>query len=89
MLSPSCSWRRAKKNVKFGPDFARQGTVENASLTTHLRAAGAVEVEEPPILVLARAVSPSPATVDEAVLTSCRALSPAAIVEVVMFIALL
>jgi hypothetical protein len=39
--------------------------------------------------VLARAIAPSPAAVDGDVVASCRDLSPAAIVEVVTFVALL
>jgi hypothetical protein len=38
---------------------------------------------------LARALAPSPTAVDDAVIASSRALAPAAIIEVVTFIALL
>jgi alkylhydroperoxidase family enzyme len=63
--------------------------VRNDSLAQQLRAAGATRVAESSVQALARAVSPSPAAVDEGVVTACRELSPAAIVEVVTFIALL
>jgi hypothetical protein len=64
-------------------------TVRNDSLAQLLRTAGATRVAESSVQALARAVSPSPAAVDEGVLAACRDLAPAAIVEVVTFIALL
>jgi alkylhydroperoxidase family enzyme len=63
--------------------------VQNESLAAHLRAAGAAAASESPVHTLARAVSPSPAAVDDTVIAACRELQPAAIVEVVTFIALL
>jgi hypothetical protein len=63
--------------------------IQNDSLAQQLRRAGATKVAESSVQALARAVSPSPAVVDEGVLAACRDLAPAAIVEVVTFIALL
>jgi alkylhydroperoxidase family enzyme len=63
--------------------------VQNDALADQLRAAGATPVAESTVQALARAVSPSPAAVDAALVAACRDLSPAAIVEVVTFIALL
>lgn len=64
-------------------------TVANPSLAEELRALGAQELPDSPVQVLARAISPSPATVDESVLESSRALSPAGIVELVTFVSVL
>ena len=63
--------------------------VQSARLEADLRALGAKELPESPVLTLARAISPSPARVDDAVLESSRAIPPAGVVEVVSFIALL
>lgn len=62
--------------------------VHSARLEADLRALGAKELPESPVLALARAISPSPARVDDAVLESSRAIPPAGVVEVVSFIAL-
>ncbi len=58
-------------------------------LTEELRAMGAKQTGPLPVQSLARAISPSPSVVDDEVLKECRALSPAAIIEVVTFIGLL
>jgi hypothetical protein len=59
-------------------------------LAEGLRAAGAVDGDgHSAVQRLAVAVSPSPAAVDADVVIACRDLAPAAIVEVVTFIALL
>jgi alkylhydroperoxidase family enzyme len=63
--------------------------VRSGGLEAELRALGAKEAPESPVLALARAISPSPAQVDDAVLESSRAIPPAGIVELVSFIALL
>jgi len=77
------------KGQKLAAGLIYAEAVGDASLAAQLRAAGAAPVPESPVQVLARAVSPSPAQVDDEVLASCRSLAPAAIVEVVTFIALL
>jgi len=64
-------------------------TVGNPSLADELRALGAAELPDSPVQILARAISPSPAAVDQGVLESSRAISPAGIVELVTFISLL
>ena len=64
-------------------------TIGNASLTEELRALGARELPDSPTQTLARAISSSPAAVDQRVLESSRAISPAGIVELVTFVALL
>ena len=63
--------------------------VGSTHLQADLVALGAHELPDSPVLALARAISPSPAQVDDAVLGSSRAIPPAGIVEVVSFIALL
>lgn len=77
------------REEKLSAGLVYAEVVQNPSLAAQLRAMGAVEVEDSPVQILARAVSPSPAAVDEQVIESCRSLSPAAIVEVVTFVALL
>lgn len=67
--------------------FAR--TVGNAELEGELRALGARELPDSPLQNLARAISPSPAAVDQGVLESSRAIPPAGIVELVAFISVL
>lgn len=67
--------------------FAR--TVGNAALEAELRILGARELPESPVQLLARAISPSPATVDQGVIDSVRAIPPAGIVELVAFISVL
>ena len=58
-------------------------------LTDALRAAGARPLPGSPIEALARAIATSPARMDDAVVETCRAIAPAAIVEVVTFVALM
>lgn len=77
------------KGQKLAAGLIYADVVGSASLAAQLRAAGAAPVLESPVQILARAVAPSPANVDDEVIASCRNLSPAAIVEVVTFIALL
>lgn len=77
------------RGEKLSAGLIYADAVQNASLAKQLRAAGAASVAESPVQVLARALSPSPTAVDAAVVASCRDLAPAAIVEVVVFIALL
>ena len=64
-------------------------TVDDPSLAEELRALGARERPDSPTLVLARAISPSPAVVDESVLESSRTIPPAGIVELVTFVSVL
>jgi alkylhydroperoxidase family enzyme len=64
-------------------------TIGSTSLADQLRACGATRVAGSPVQILARAVSPSPAVVDRDVVDRVRGMPPAAIVEVVTFIALL
>jgi hypothetical protein len=63
--------------------------VGDTALGDELRALGAKEQPDSPILRLARAIAPSPPEVDAGVLESSRALPSAAIIEVVAFVALL
>ena len=77
------------RDQKLAAGLIYADVVGDASLAAQLRAAGAEPVAESSVQVLARAVAPSPAIVDEPVIASCGNLSPAAIVEVVTFIALL
>lgn len=64
-------------------------TVGDPALAEELRVLGAQELPDSPIHILARAISSSPAAVDETALESSRAISPAGIVELVAFISLL
>ena len=64
-------------------------TIGNPALAEELRALGARELPESPTQTLARAISSSPAAVDQSVLESSRGISPEGIVELVTFIALL
>ena len=64
-------------------------TIGNPSLAEELRALGARELPDSPTQVLARAISPSPAAVDQSVLESSRAISPAGIIELVTFLSVL
>jgi hypothetical protein len=64
-------------------------TVGNPSLVRELRALGARELPDSPTQTLARAISSSPAAVDQSVLESSRAIPPAGIVELVTFVSVL
>jgi len=64
-------------------------TIGNPSLAEELRALGARELPDSPTQILARAISPSPAAVDQSVLESSRAIPPAGIVELVTFVSVL
>jgi alkylhydroperoxidase family enzyme len=64
-------------------------TIGNPSLAEELRALGARELPDSPTQILARAISPSPAAVDQSVLESSRGISPAGIVELVTSISVL
>jgi hypothetical protein len=64
-------------------------TVGNPSLVQELRALNARELPDSPTQTLARAISSSPAAVDQGVLESSRALPPAGIVELVTFVSVL
>jgi hypothetical protein len=66
-----------------GAVYAR--AVGNEGLEAQLRKLGAPE-RDARVDVLARAIAPSPAAVDEGVLDACRDLPPAALVEVVTFV---
>lgn len=63
--------------------------VGNPALAEELRALGARELPDSPTQILARAVSPSPAAVDQDVIESSRGIPPAGIVELVAFVSLL
>lgn len=63
--------------------------VGNAALAGELCALGAKPLGDAPSQRLAAAIAPSPAQVDAAVIEACRELAPAAIVELVAFVALL
>lgn len=64
-------------------------TIGNPSLAEELRALGATELPDSPTQTLARAISSSPAAMDQRVIEAARAISPAGIVELVTFVALL
>jgi hypothetical protein len=64
-------------------------TVGDPSLAEELRALGARELPDSPTQSLARAISSSPAAVDQSVLDSSRTIPPAGIVELVSFVSVL
>ena len=75
------------EKLAAGLIFARE--MGSEALDAELRALGARELPDAPVLALARAISPSPALVDDAVVEAARPIPPAGIVELVSFIALL
>ncbi len=75
------------EKLSAGLVYAR--IVDDSSLGEELRAVGAQELPDSPVQTLARAVSPSPAVVDQTTVDSCRSLPPAGIVEVVSFVSVL
>lgn len=76
-----------ENKLAAGLIYAR--TVGNPSLAEELRSLGARELPDSPTQLLARAISPSPAAVDQDVIESSRAIPPAGIVELVAFVSLL
>ena len=76
-----------ENKLAAGLIYAR--TVGNPSLAQELRALGARELPDSPTQTLARAISSSPAAVDQNVLESSRAIPPAGIVELVSFVSVL
>jgi alkylhydroperoxidase family enzyme len=85
-LDPKTSTIGVARKLAAGVVFAR--AVGNAALGRELEALGAPE-QDARVEALARAISPSPALVDDAVLAQCRDLGAAAIVEVVTFVSVL
>jgi hypothetical protein len=78
------------RDEKLSAGLVYAEVVRDRALAEGLRAAGAVDGDgHSAVQRLAVAVSPSPAAVDADVVIACRDLAPAAIVEVVTFIALL
>jgi hypothetical protein len=77
------------RDHKLAAGLVYAATVENRELAEDLRALGAKELRDSPTQILARAIAPSPAAVDAAVVDSCRAIPPAGIVEMVSFVAVL
>jgi hypothetical protein len=75
------------EKLAAGLIYAR--TVGNPSLAGEMQALGAKELPGSPAQALARAISPSPAAVDEGVVESSRAIPPAGIVELVSFLSVL
>lgn len=74
---------------KLAAGLVYASTVKDAPLAGELRALGAKDLPDSPTQILARAISPSPAAVDAAVLESCRGMAPAGIVEMVSWVSLL
>jgi Carboxymuconolactone decarboxylase family len=74
---------------KLAAGLIYASTVGNPALAEELRALGARELPDSPTQILARAISPSPAAVDQGVIESSRAIPPAGIVELVAFVSLL
>ena len=76
-----------ENKLAAGLIYAR--TVGNPSLAQELRALGARELPDSPTQTLARAISSSPAAVNQNVLELSRAIPPAGIVELVTFVSVL
>jgi hypothetical protein len=74
---------------KLGAGLIYADTVGNPSLARDLHVLGARELSNSPTQTLVRAISPSPAAVDQSVLESSRAIPPAGIVELVSFVSVL
>ncbi len=77
------------RDEKLSAGLVYANAVRDDSLAEQLRAAGGTTAAQSPVQALARALSPSPVAVDEGVIASCRDLAPAAVVEIVTFVALL
>jgi alkylhydroperoxidase family enzyme len=75
------------EKLAAGLTYAR--TVGNPSLAEELGTLGATDLPDSPVQTLARAISPSPAMVDDHVIESSRSMAPAEIVELVAFISVL
>jgi hypothetical protein len=71
---------------KLGAGLVFAETVNNQPLAAILRGIGADAAQAHP---MARAISPSPAQVDQSIVDACRDLSPVAIVETVSFLSVL
>jgi AhpD family alkylhydroperoxidase len=76
-----------ESKLAAGLVYAR--TVGNPALAEELCSLGARELPDSPTQLLARAISPSPAAVDQGVIESSRDIPPAGIVELVAFVSLL
>jgi hypothetical protein len=74
--------------AKLGAGITFAQLVGNASLEAELRELGEVQESEV-IETLALAIAPSPSRVNDDVVERCRALAPAAIVEIVTFVSLM
>lgn len=76
-----------EEKLSAGLIYAR--TVGNSSLAEELLSLGAKDLPDSPTQTLSRAISPSPAAVNQSVIESSRSLTSAQIVEVVTFISVL
>ncbi len=74
--------------AKLGAGIVFAQVVGNAALEAELRQLGEI-TENEVIDTLARAIAPSPSRVTDDVVERCRALAPAAVVEVVTFVSLM
>ena len=88
-LDPASSIAGIPRKLSAGLVFAR--TVGNVSLEAQLRSLGKLggPAADAAVEALARAISPSPAVIDDGVLAQARTLAPAALVEIVAFVALM
>jgi alkylhydroperoxidase family enzyme len=77
------------REKKLGTGLIFAEVIQNPQLAEELRAAGAKPIDDSALARLARAISPSPATVDATIVDTSRALSASAIVELVSFISVL
>ncbi|MGQ0467792.1 MAG: carboxymuconolactone decarboxylase family protein [Sporichthyaceae bacterium] len=75
------------QKLAAGLIYAR--TVDSAVLEREICALGGVELADSPAQTLAGAISPSPAAVDGAAIAAARTMAPAAVVELISFIAVL
>lgn len=77
------------RDDKLAAGLVYARTVGNSSLAQELRALGARDLPDSPTQVLARAISLSPAVVDQDAIDSAQTLTPAGIVELVTFVSVL
>ena len=89
MIRENLSETIVGRSEKLAAGLVYARTVGDDGLCAELHSLGGREAGDSPLKSLARAISPSPAEVNLALLESSRAIPPAGVVELVSFIALL
>jgi hypothetical protein len=78
-----------ERDEKLATGLVYAEIVGDAALAEELRKLGAKALGNSPVQILARAISPSPAAVDESVMESIREIQPAGIIEVLSFVSVM